>query len=58
MLDVDDPIWEDVEIEEETAASPWLCNEEMRKGIRLVLQLDQCEEEECRIKAERGSIQE
>ena len=57
-LDVNDPSWEDVEIEKETAVSPWLCDKEMHKEIRLVLQLDQCEKEERRIKAERGSIQE
>ena len=57
-LDINDLIWENVKIEKETVALSWLCDEEMCKRIRLVLQPDQCEEEECRIKAERGSIQE
>ena len=57
-IDVDDPIWEDVGIEEKEIAPPWLCDKNMQKGIRLVLQLDRCEEEERRLHAERASMQE
>lgn len=58
-LDIDDSIWEDIEIEEEkSAAPPWLCNKNVQKGIKLVLQFDRCEEEEWRIKGERQAMQE
>ena len=57
-MDIDDPIWEDVGIKDEEVALPWLCDENVRKGIRLVLQLDRCKEKECRLYAERASMQE
>ena len=57
-MDINDPIWEDIGIKEEEVALPWLCDKNMQKDIRLVLQLDQYEEKECRLHAERASMQE
>ncbi|KAG6905017.1 hypothetical protein DXG01_005596, partial [Tephrocybe rancida] len=47
-LDVDDTIWEDIGLEEGTPAAPppWLADEDMRVGIKALLERDHCIEEE------------
>ncbi|KAJ3474022.1 hypothetical protein NLI96_g12696 [Meripilus lineatus] len=57
-LDVDDTIWEDVDTEETLNTSKWLCDEDTQRGIRLILQLDRCEEEEEQLRKERCILQE
>ncbi|KAK7006713.1 hypothetical protein R3P38DRAFT_3325968 [Favolaschia claudopus] len=51
-LDVDDEIWQDVGLDEEdddTEPPLWLKDDTVRSGIRAMLELDRCEEEEVRI---------
>ena len=48
-LDVDDDIWQDIgltETDESTDPPLWLCNEDVRTGIKVMLELDRCLEEE------------
>lgn len=58
-LDVDDDIWQDVGLdgEEDKAVPLWLGNDDVRKGIKHLLMLDRCLEEECRLKRERVAMQ-
>ncbi|KAJ7883156.1 hypothetical protein B0H14DRAFT_3750115 [Mycena olivaceomarginata] len=61
-LDVDDDIWEDVgldddETEEQTTPPPWLCDDGVRAGIKALLQIDRCREEDIRLKKERAALQ-
>lgn len=56
-LDVDDAIW-DEDDHDEVESALWQCNEDVRRGIRLLLQLDRCVEEENRLQNERSAIQE
>lgn len=56
-LDVDDTIWED-ENDETYQTALWQSDENVRRGIRLLLQLDRCIEEETVLKRERCSMQE
>ncbi|KAJ7084729.1 hypothetical protein C8R44DRAFT_545575, partial [Mycena epipterygia] len=61
-LDVDDEIWEDVglddnETEQQTAPPPWLCDDDVRAGIKALLQIDRCREEDVRLKKERAAMQ-
>ena len=59
QLDVDSDIWQDVGLEEPCANTPqWLANEGVRKGIRLMLEVDRCNEEERRLSRERSVLQE
>ena len=59
QLDVDSDIWQDVGLEEPCANPPqWLANESVRKGIRLMLEVDRCNEEERRLSRERSVLQE
>jgi hypothetical protein len=59
QLDVDDEIWQDVGLEDETVDPPrWLADERVRRGIRLLLDHDRCMEEEDRLKRERCVMQE
>ena len=59
QLDIDDEIWQDVGLEDETADPPrWLADERVRRGIRLLLDHDRCMEEEDRLKCERCVMQE
>ena len=60
-LDVDDDIWQDVgltESDEVTEPPAWLCNEEVRDGIKAMLEQDRCEEERQRLIMEKRSLQE
>ncbi|THV02106.1 hypothetical protein K435DRAFT_853082 [Dendrothele bispora CBS 962.96] len=58
-LDVDEEIWQDVGLDEDAENPPlWLCNEEVRRGIRAVLELDRCDEENSRLRAQRKALQE
>ncbi|KAG6912368.1 hypothetical protein DXG01_015090, partial [Tephrocybe rancida] len=57
-LDVDDTIWEDIGLEEGTPAAlpPWLADEDMRAGIKALLERDRCIEEEVRLRHECRSM--
>lgn len=59
-LDVDDTIWQDIGLQEDSNDAPplWLKNEKVRKGIRNLLDLDRCVEEEGRLLKERCALQE
>jgi hypothetical protein len=55
-LDVDDDIWQDVGLTDENDESveipAWLGDENVRKGIKFLLDLDRCREEKCRLISE------
>ena len=59
-LDVDDDIWQDVGLDEngEGFIPRWLGDEDVRAGIKNVLELDRCQEEEVRLQKERCAMQE
>lgn len=61
QLDVDDSIWEDIgltgENDDGQAVPGWLGDEEIRKGIRALLEFRRCEEEKRRLITERLSMQ-
>ena len=53
QLDVDSDIWQDVGLEECHPAPPcWLADESVHKGIRVMLEVDHCNEEERRLSRE------
>lgn len=60
-LDVDDDIWEDVGLDddetEQTTPPPWLCDDGVRAGIKALLQIDRCKEEDARLQKERAAMQ-
>ena len=58
-LDVDDEIWQDVGLEENDAMAPprWMSDDAVRDGIKAVLELDRCKEEEERLVHERQALQ-
>ncbi|KAJ3764988.1 hypothetical protein FB446DRAFT_655870 [Lentinula raphanica] len=59
-LDVDDNIWQDVGLDETSdGQNPplWLCDENVRRGIRSILLRDRCDEEFLRLKHEMRSLQ-
>ncbi|KAI6167670.1 hypothetical protein EDD17DRAFT_1773287 [Pisolithus thermaeus] len=59
QLDVDSNIWQDCEPGEGSSEPPqWLADEAVRKGIRLMLEVDHCNEEERRLSRERSVLQE
>ncbi|KAG1849737.1 hypothetical protein F4604DRAFT_1883754 [Suillus subluteus] len=59
LLDVDDDIWQDVGLDDDTMAPPaWLSDDAIRNGIHLQLEVDWCVEEEARLMRERAVIQE
>ncbi|KAJ7809297.1 hypothetical protein B0H14DRAFT_3481585 [Mycena olivaceomarginata] len=57
QLDVDDAIWQDMGLDEDTAPAAWLVNNKVRAGIRAMLQKDRCNEEAPRLKRERRHLQ-
>ncbi|KAJ8077132.1 hypothetical protein PM082_001560 [Marasmius tenuissimus] len=58
-LDVDDVIWQDIGLgdDDDVIPPPWMADENVRKGIRSLLEKDQCQEEITRLQHERNSIQ-
>ncbi|KAJ7690794.1 hypothetical protein B0H16DRAFT_1669851 [Mycena metata] len=62
-LDVDDVIFQNVGLDEreagEAANEPplWLSDERVRTGIKAMLELDRCEEEDARLRRERRALQ-
>jgi hypothetical protein len=57
QLDVDDAIWQDMGLDEDTAPAAWLVDDKVRAGIRAMLQKDRCNEEAPRLKRERRHLQ-
>ncbi|KAI6156644.1 hypothetical protein BKA82DRAFT_4325514 [Pisolithus tinctorius] len=59
-LDVDDDIWQDIGLEDDSVGLPpaWLADERVRLGIRSLLELKRCEEEERRLLYERKTLME
>ncbi|KAF8054925.1 hypothetical protein FPV67DRAFT_1598916, partial [Lyophyllum atratum] len=61
-LDVDDGIWQDVGLDDddnpEVEPPPWLSNEDVRNGIKAMLERDRCVEEETRLRHECRSMRE
>ncbi|KIK54577.1 hypothetical protein GYMLUDRAFT_249302 [Collybiopsis luxurians FD-317 M1] len=59
-LDVDNDIWLDISLSYDDDAPPplWLSDENVRTGIRSLLDRDRCEEERKLLQAERDSMQE
>jgi hypothetical protein len=59
-LDVDDDIWQDAGLNDDNNGSAllWLSDERVRQGIRNLLELDRCKEEEVRLRRERCALQE
>ncbi|KDR65486.1 hypothetical protein GALMADRAFT_148660 [Galerina marginata CBS 339.88] len=61
-LDVDDNIWQDIGLTDDnddnnqTSVPLWLGNEDVRSGIKWLLQLDRCMEEQRRLEAEKISM--
>ena len=60
-LDVDDDIWQDIGLTDDIDSlqniPPWLGNENVRKGIKALLEFDRCEEEERHLISEHISMQ-
>jgi hypothetical protein len=58
-LDVDDDIWQDVGLDDELEGPipRWLGDENVRDGIKNLLELDRCREEEIRLQKERCTMQ-
>jgi hypothetical protein len=58
-LDIDADIWEDVGLNDVVLDPPdWLADEVTRAAIKLLLEIDRCNEEESRVKVERCALQE
>ncbi|KAG6806585.1 hypothetical protein H0H92_010745 [Tricholoma furcatifolium] len=58
-LDVDDTIWQDSGLNDDDdspAPPPWLANEKVREGIKVVLLYDRCLEERARLQHECRSM--
>ncbi|KAI6140865.1 hypothetical protein BKA82DRAFT_4019082 [Pisolithus tinctorius] len=59
QLEVDSDIWQDVGLAEGCVNPPsWLADEAVHKGIRLMLEVDRCNEEERRLSREWSALQE
>ena len=58
-LDVDDAIWQDAGLggETEDDIPRWMSDKSVKEGIKCLLQLDRCIEEEYRLKKERCTLQ-
>jgi hypothetical protein len=55
QLDVDDAIFQDVGLYDRDADGEpplWLCDDKVRAGIKAVLELDRCDEEDVRLRRE------
>ncbi|KAG1853118.1 hypothetical protein F4604DRAFT_1883423 [Suillus subluteus] len=58
-LDIDADIWEDIGLNDVVPEPPdWLADEDTCAAIRLLLEIDRCNEEESRVKVERCALQE
>ncbi|THU82139.1 hypothetical protein K435DRAFT_823279 [Dendrothele bispora CBS 962.96] len=57
-LDVDEDIWQDLGLDDTEDPPLWLCNEDVQKGIRALLELDRCVEERARLCIQRRALQE
>ncbi|KAF7372750.1 hypothetical protein MSAN_00480600 [Mycena sanguinolenta] len=57
QLDVDDAIWQDLGLDDDTTPARWLVDANVRAGIRAMLQKDRCEEEALRLQRERRHMQ-
>ncbi|KAK7464958.1 hypothetical protein VKT23_006166 [Stygiomarasmius scandens] len=58
-LNVDDLIWQDIGLDEdEGALPPWLKDEDVCKGIKAMLEIDCCDEEDQQLVVEMQSLQE
>ncbi|KAJ7788530.1 hypothetical protein B0H14DRAFT_2398355, partial [Mycena olivaceomarginata] len=59
-LDVDDVIFQDVGLDDGDNASDepplWLCDEQVRAGIKALLELDRCEEEDAHLHRENEAL--
>ncbi|KAI6114444.1 hypothetical protein F5141DRAFT_1001898 [Pisolithus sp. B1] len=57
-LDVDDDIWQDIGLGDDSGGllPPWLADEKVHSGIRSLLELRQCEEEERHLMQERQAL--
>lgn len=60
QLDVDDAIFQDVGLDDGDDADDeppaWLCDEKVRAGIKALLELDRCEEEDARLRREKVAL--
>jgi hypothetical protein len=58
-LDIDDAIWQDVGLADEDLMDPpiWMCNDDVRRGIKALLEIDCCMEEEAHLVHERRALQ-
>ncbi|KAF7345951.1 hypothetical protein MVEN_01617500 [Mycena venus] len=57
QLDVDNAIWQDIGLDQDTEPVLWLSDNNVRSGIRAMLQKDHCEEEAPRLLRERRHMQ-
>jgi hypothetical protein len=58
-LDIDDDIWQDVGLEDDdNYAPPWLADDNVRKGIRILVLHDRCIEEKIRLQKECTAMKE
>ncbi|KAG1852299.1 hypothetical protein DFJ58DRAFT_716617 [Suillus subalutaceus] len=58
-LDIDADIWEDIGLDDVVLEPPdWLADEVTRAAIRLLLEIDRCNEEESHVKVEHCALQE
>ncbi|KAJ7850425.1 hypothetical protein B0H14DRAFT_3137678 [Mycena olivaceomarginata] len=58
QVDVDDTLFQDVGIDNDTdEPSPWLSDEKVRAGIKALLELDRCDEEDTRLQREKLALQ-
>ena len=58
-LDVNDTIWQDVGLADENLTEPplWMCNDDVQRGIKALLEHDHCLEEEAHLVHERRALQ-
>ncbi|KAJ6471983.1 hypothetical protein C8R45DRAFT_936644 [Mycena sanguinolenta] len=60
QLDVDDVIFQDVGLDDNeddiTEPPSWLCDDKVRSGIKAMLELDRCDEEDARLRRELRAL--